>query len=855
MRFPFLVAVGVALCFSCLGQSRAERYDIIPAPAELEPQQGAFIFDDGTRLLHDSAAGKALAEYCRDELTRSTGLPLPVDRATGRADANNALLFCADSPAQDVPPEGYRITVTPSCIRVTGADPAGCFYGFQTLRQLMPPQIYSLQPVTGMVWSVPAVRIQDQPRFRWRGFMLDVSRNFFDVPTLKRVMDSLAMHKLNVFHLHLTDIQAWRLEIEAYPELTSPAATRARYYKGEHKPYFTRRDVEDILAYARARHITVVPEIDMPGHAGAAVDVYPELGDGHNTFNPGKKETYTFLQNVLLEVMDMFPAPYVHIGADEVRGRHHWADLPAVEALMKERDFESFDEVEAYFDRRMTDFIAAHGKVPCGWDEVAAFDVTPEFIAFWWRRREDLDVAVKKGYRVVACPYEYTYFNRPPQMAEHGLGPSVITTRKVYEWEPVQAWFTREQENQVLGVQACLWTPCVGTLNQLFYMIHPRLAALAEVAWTARDSRHDITAFRRRVDTQIERYDRAGMYCRRPMDNLRVADWQPNDKGVLPPLELDLTSYVHGPQDMGLVFYLDKGDTPYDKIESVELLADGKVAASPQRLYFRTADKFHTHVYLLDFSTFREGTTYRLRAVPEEGESFQATVYVRPFAQPESYCGPGIPWTYWPSRDGTVINTEQDRPLPPGENMLRNSSFEEDRSIPFIDYWYMAYAGNAELDDTAAKHGERSVRLEPERFNRDITYKYITNLENGKPYTFSIWAKSDRPGSLLLAHVGPEASHPAGLCTRWEVGTEWQRFIWTFTLPADMKTRRNRYQLGLMNPAFYYPEWKSGMLDQGPRPTRRREDADQIVIDPPNGVIWLDAAQLEAGRSATDYGP
>ena len=833
-----------------------DTHDIIPAPVHIEAGEGYFQLNAATRIHYDPTLkeGKKLTDYCRTELSKSTGFPLETHSMQKPADDENALIFSLAGSADELGKEGYALAVSPRNIRIKAADEAGWFYGFQTLRQLLPVQIYSATPVSNVEWKVPSVIVQDHPRFGWRGFMLDVSRNFFDKDTLKKLIDSLAMHKLNILHLHLTDYQAWRLKIEKYPALTSPGVTKARYYKGPYQTFLAKDDIHEIVNYAKARHITIVPEIDMPGHASAAITAYPEFGDGGGAFNPGKEGTYEFLEDVLTEVMDMFPAPYLHIGADEVQGRHHWAKLPEVKSLMKKHGFETYHEVEAYFDKRITDFIIKKGRIPCGWDEVSEFDVNREFVAFWWRswKKGTLENAVKKGYRVVACPGSHAYFDFGQERGERGQPHATAnSTRRVYNWEPVPDQFSEKGAKQILGVQANLWTPFVDSDRRLQYMIFPRISALAEVAWCPKGTRDDYAEFSKRVDRQIARYEQMGFYYRKNVENTRIGEWKPGKgKGGLEPVTVDVTPYIREAQTIGILFYLEKDLTAYDKIKTVELLENDQVISSSERLYFFSAEMFRNHVYTLDVKTYRKGATYSVRAVPKPGQHFDAVIYLRPFVQPETYQAV-VRWKYWPSNIATLMNLNADQPLPPGENMLRNSSFEEDISAPFIDFWYMAYPDNAVLDDKVAKDGERSVCLKPTRYDRGITYKYVTNLEKEREYTFSIWAKAEKLDSLLLVYAGPQSSYPKGLCKQFKIGTDWQRLSWSFTIPADMEAERNRFQIGLMNPEFYYPEWDKGTLHKE-RSTRRGEGEEQIAVSP-KGNIWLDAAQLEKGAEATPY--
>lgn len=840
---------------------------IIPAPAQIKTGAGCFTLNAATRIVFDSALkdGQELADYCRAELSRSTGLPLETQAIKKPGEEKNALIFALAGSTNEFGQEGYALEVSPRRIIVKAAGAAGCFYGFQTLRQLLPVQIYSTNRVSGVEWKAPAVTVTDQPRFGWRGFMLDVARYYFDKDTLKKLIDGLAVHKLNILHLHLTEHGAWRLAIDKYPGLTSSNVTTAAYYKGPYQPFYTKEDIREIVAYARVRQITIVPEIDMPGHASAAVTAYPEFGTG-GLFNPGKEGTYVFLKDILNEVMELFPSPYIHLGGDEVESQR-WGNVPEVQALMEKRGLKNVYAVEGYFDRQMTDFIVGKGKIPCGWQEISKFDVNRGFIAFYWigsRQQEMIKKAVEKGYRVVACPQVPAYFNYGQERGERGHPDPwpAVGIRGVYDWEPVPAQFSENEAKQILGVQACLWTDVFDRdgpdqYKRVEYMTFPRISALAEVAWVPKGTRNDYTEFSQRVDRQIERYRQMGFYYRKPVENIKIGAWSPGkEKSELDPLTVDITPHIQEAQNIGVVFYLEDDPTPWDKIKTVELLENDQVMASSRRHYFTSLERFKNHIYTFDVKTYQKGATYRIRAVARPGQHFEAVVFLRPFVQPETYDdAQGYKWTRWSDNDMIIQNLNSDQPLPPSANMLRNSSFEEDISTPFIDFWPALWPELAVLEETVAKDGKCAVCLnQPIGYARGITYRYVTNIEKGRGYTFSIWAKAEKPDSLLLGFVGPESKHPRGICKMFRVGSDWQRLIWSFSLPADLEAKDNRFQIGLMNPEFYYPEWNTGTLNQ-PRSMDLGKEEGQIVVSPKNGRIWLDAAQLEVGGTATPYKP
>ena len=428
----------------------------------------------------------------------------------------------ADPELSELGEEGYRLRVSDDRVDLAAGGPAGLFYGLQTLLQLLPPQVYERTPgsLRTETLAVPAVEIVDRPRFRWRGLMIDVSRHFFSKAQLIKTIDAMAMHKLNVLHLHLTDDPGWRLEIEGYPRLTEVGAIGDRTNPdGPERLYFSREDIREIVAHASRNHIMVVPEIDMPGHSMAAARSYPEFFDGHKTFNPAKEESYAFVRGVLTEVMELFPGGYLHFGGDEVR-EHRWAEMPEMRAFMESNGYKNFKEVEGHFDRFVADFIVGSGFTPIGWDEIVEFDVHPNTIVQWWLhlRPETRDSAIRKGHRVIISPTNYLYFDYPQGPGEPGApwegndnGPNSFEL--IHQWEPVPDYYSPEEESQILGLQANLWTEFIRSNEYYEYMIFPRLSALAEIAWSPKGAK-DLDDFKRRLAVQCQRYEALGLKYR-----------------------------------------------------------------------------------------------------------------------------------------------------------------------------------------------------------------------------------------------------------------------------------------------------------------------------------------------------
>jgi hexosaminidase len=401
-------------------------------------------------------------------------------------------------------PEAYRLSVMPSDVLIEASDPRGLFYGAQTLRQLIDNR------------SIATVEIRDEPRFKWRGLTVDVARHFFGKAAMMKIIDEMATYKLNRLKLHLTDFQGWRLEIPAYPKLTEVDALV------DGKPqYFTTAKMREIVAYAAERHIMVVPEIEMPGHSGAAARAYPEYfnKDG-SAFNPAIPGTYDFVRGILTEAAKIFPAPYVHFGGDEV-GDEVWTGMADVDKLKAEHGLKTTDDVEAYFGRKVVATIEGLGKRPMAWDDQVDANAPKSVVIQWWRRDkpEVRDAAVRDGYDVVLSPADQLYFDYPQGPGEPGApwegnkgGPQSIS--KMLAWEPVPEKYTPAEQARVIGIEAAVWTEFIETERYMQFMTFPRLLALAEIAWRPRGPR-DEKEFTARLEPHIEALRARGINARR----------------------------------------------------------------------------------------------------------------------------------------------------------------------------------------------------------------------------------------------------------------------------------------------------------------------------------------------------
>jgi hexosaminidase len=486
----------VVLALSSLGEAASAHPALIPLPTAVTWQDGKVPMGADTIV-----EGRGKAAPIADYLARELGL-----NRSGRGASR--ILFSLVPASKITSPEGYHLRAKANEVLIEASDPRGLFYGAQTLRQLVTTE--------GASRSVPIVGIDDSPRFRWRGLLIDEGRHFFGKATLFKIIDEMAAYKLNVLKLHLTDYEGWRLEIPAFPKLTKVGSLV------DGKPqYFTTRDISEIVRYAAERHIMVVPEIEMPGHAGAAARSYPEYFNPEGSaFDPANPKTYDFISVILSEVARLFPAPYIDFAGDEV-GEEMWSTMADVKRLKAERGLKTNNDVQAYFGRKIVGIIESLGKQPMAWDEQVEAGAPKSVVIQWWRRdRPDvLKTAAQQGHELVISPADELYFDYHQGEGEPGApwegnkgGPQSVA--KILAWEPVPQGFTSEESSHVLGIEACVWTEFITTQRYLEFMTFPRLLALAEIAWRPKGPR-DEGEFDVRLGPHIEALRTKGINARR----------------------------------------------------------------------------------------------------------------------------------------------------------------------------------------------------------------------------------------------------------------------------------------------------------------------------------------------------
>lgn len=553
-----MLALGLSLFAETLeakpetkSRSRAEtaEHTIIPKPESYVAKRGKFVFYPETLIVYVGKDAKRVAQYFSKEIATATGMKLKVaEKGVGKTTVRLELKKTAKTGD-----EGYLLDISTSRINIVAKTPAGLFYGLQTVRQMMPPQIYSRVPVKEKIsWSLPCAKITDEPRFAWRGANVDCARHFFSKEAVMRFIDTISWHKMNRFHWHLTEDQGWRIEIKKYPRLTEVGAWRANLLirenpefvkedsphwnkDGKYGGFYSQKDIREIVKYARERFVTIVPEIEIPGHSSAALLAYPEfscdgrppgglpLGGGvfGKVYCPGKEKTFTFLTEIFEEVIELFPGEYVHIGGDECP-KGAWekcADCQkriTDEKLLAANGHSAEERLQSYTLSRIQKFLESKGKKVIGWDEIVEGGIPEGCTVMHWREYTDPKIAPRAGHDLIVatrprCYYNWAYSkeDKPFVLSQGGVMPM----KQAWDFDPVPKGLTEEEQKHVLGVQACFWGEKTPNEQVLEFHYFPRLSAMSENAWGNRENR-SYEDFLRRVKIQQKRYVFAGVNAR-----------------------------------------------------------------------------------------------------------------------------------------------------------------------------------------------------------------------------------------------------------------------------------------------------------------------------------------------------
>jgi hexosaminidase len=503
-------------------QNQLTGYDVpslIPQPVEIEVNSGHFIFNEDT-VIHTDIELEKISLYLKELITTPTGFNTQIEVGKSQPSQKNVIRLTINKNL-NLGNEGYRLITTQEAVHISAPKPAGLFYGIQTLRQLLPVEIEKRTVVSDNKWVIPNVKIEDYPRFTWRGFMLDEGRHFHGKNIVKKLLDIMALHKMNIFHWHLTEDQGWRIEIKNYPRLTEVGSKRkgtqingvGKYFRKKidyttHKGYYTQKDIEEIIIFAKNRFINVIPEFDIPGHSMAALAAYPQyscsggpfevqtlFGIKEDVFCPGKEDTTKFITDILDEFVDLFPSKIVHIGGDEVP-KIRWENCSDCQARIKTEGLKDENELETQFINSITSYLLQKDITPIVWNDIIHDDLALDVIGQHWLRGDNLVLShLRKGRKFIRSGYFYTYLDYPYTMTP---------LRKAYSFEPIPEDLEEEHHENVLGIETPMWTEWAPTPERLYWQIFPRFSAHAETGWTLVTNKNYST-FRKRLKPILKR--------------------------------------------------------------------------------------------------------------------------------------------------------------------------------------------------------------------------------------------------------------------------------------------------------------------------------------------------------------
>lgn len=563
MKFtPLISLAAVLMVGATISATAADTHNIIPKPQKIVCSDGAITLNAKSTISFDASNGelKSIANYLNSKFSPASGYPLKTVN-------NGGTISLAINPSASIPNEGYTLNISKKGATIVGTTPSGVFYGVQTLLQLLPAQVRSSKKVENLALTLPYCTVEDSPVFQWRGLMLDVSRHWFDKQEVMRYIDQLAEYKMNVFHWHLTDDQGWRLEIKSHPELTEKGCLRVprvgQWWQREPQQpgetptyggYYTQDDVREVLAYAAARFVRVIPEIDVPGHSLATLVAYPELaclnaptavnvgnkfyGTDENSLCVGNPASLELMKDVLKEVSELFPDEYVHIGGDECF-KGFWAKCPKCQALMKSKNLSDVNQLQSWFIRQMESLLKADGKKIIGWDEISEGGLAPQATVMSWRGMQGGIDAAKAGHHVIMTPNNHCYIDL--YQGDPVVEPdtySMCRLRDSYAFEPIPDGVPADM---ILGGQGNLWAESVPTFRHAEYMTWPRGWALAEVLWSGTKAK-DWNDFTRRVEHHFQRADMAQINYARSMYDAIITPFQDSSSNVY----LEIVSEIDG---------------------------------------------------------------------------------------------------------------------------------------------------------------------------------------------------------------------------------------------------------------------------------------------------------------------
>ena len=516
----------ISLCTTTFVTFAQNQYNIIPIPQKMEVQTGVFTVNNKTVIVRNTAWIE-VAELLNNQLNITGGWNKQVVKNSKNL-VKESIQFAQD---ESITEEGYKLEVSPKQVLITAKTAKGAFYGVQTLLQLLPTEVFKNTKSEGVKWTIPCCKIEDAPRYSYRGLHLDVARHFSPVSFIKKYIDLLALHKFNTFHWHLTDDQGWRIEIKKYPKLTEISSKRKetligrnrktpKYDGKEYGGIYTQEEIKDIVAYAQKKFITIIPEIEMPGHAQAVLAAYPEFGCNqdkicdvwtswgvsYDVFCP-REETFIFLENVLSEVIALFPSQYIHIGGDECP-KDQWKTSRFCQDLMKREGLKDEHELQSYFIRRIDKFVTSKNRKIIGWDEILEGGISPNATIMSWRGETGGIAAAKQNHDVIMTPDRFVYldyFQSGVKADSMNVG-IFLPLERVYGYDPAPKELTEEQQKRIIGFQGNVWTEYMWDTDRIEYMVYPRACAIAETGWSPK-SLKNYDEFKNRLKVHVQRLE------------------------------------------------------------------------------------------------------------------------------------------------------------------------------------------------------------------------------------------------------------------------------------------------------------------------------------------------------------
>lgn len=622
-----------------VNRTKQERVSIIPYPWKVEFGKGEFNLNSGTKLFVDEQNNQT-GLYLAEMLSAKSGISFKLNHIKPGKTQDNSIVLEIDPSLESLGKEGYKLEVDGKVVRIASQTSTGVFYGCQSLLQLLPAEVFDSSRDKKINRTVPALTIEDKPRFGWRGLLLDCSRTFWGKDFVKRYIDLLALHKMNRLHLHLTDDQGWRVESESWSKLNSIGSQFSPKYSDK-GGYYSKEDIREIVAYGESRNVTIVPEIEMPGHTLAALASYPELsctggpfeiypffkgpGIQDNILCAGNEKVFVFIEDVLREVAELFPSEYIHIGGDEAR-KDKWKACAKCQSRMKQLGLKNEGELQSYFVKRVEKILTKLGKRLIGWDEILEGGLAPNASVMSWRGTAGGIEAASHGHDVVMSPYSHCYLDYTYQ---------TISTSKIYSFEPTPAKLTAEQSRHILGAQANMWTHIARTPEAVDAQVFPRLSALAEVVWSSKQNR-DFESFSERLDDHKKRLDYLGVEYYRLPEDLKtwgkiVGNWkaeQVSPKPVI--LEFDISESIDSGglyEVMALYTYGAHAAI----IEWIALTENGKEIHRDTHEAWSGAEKRNIF-YKLKVGDFKPTAKYELRMkiyVPDNGTDSNGQVGIK----------------------------------------------------------------------------------------------------------------------------------------------------------------------------------------------------------------------------------